>query len=106
MTLALCTVATSFSYSGWSLTLRREGTARCNVRPRATSNSNDAIEDSNASLGAMEAWLDEAGVDRRGSTRLRRFAGRGIGLEASRELERDSTVCARIAGMRMALLEK
>ncbi|CAN0134739.1 unnamed protein product [Ascophyllum nodosum] len=94
MTLALCTVATSFSYSGWSLTLRREGTARCNVRPRATSNSNDAIEDSNASLGAMEAWLDEAGVDRRGSTRLRRFAGRGIGLEASRELERDSTVAS------------
>lgn len=49
-------------------------------------------------LEEMEAWLDEAGVDRRSGTggapagRLKCFAGRGIGLEATVKLERDSTV--------------
>lgn len=49
-------------------------------------------------LEEMEQWLDESGVDRRGggsgppSARLRRFSGKGVGLEAGVELERDSTV--------------
>lgn len=49
-------------------------------------------------LKEMEAWLDEAGIDRRSGTggapagRLKCFGGRGIGLEATVELERDSTV--------------
>lgn len=53
---------------------------------------------SKARVEEMEAWLDAAGVDRRGGTngaptaRLRCFAGRGIGLEAAVDLERDSTV--------------
>lgn len=49
-------------------------------------------------LEDMELWLDEIGVDRGGdgkgtpSAKLRRFSGRGIGLEAAVDLERDSTV--------------
>lgn len=49
-------------------------------------------------LEQMETWLDKSGVDRRGggsgplAARLRRFSGKGIGLEAGVELERDSTV--------------
>lgn len=50
------------------------------------------------SLEEMEAWLDEAGVDRGSGTegapavKLKCFEGRGIGLEATVQLERDSTV--------------
>lgn len=57
-------------------------------------------------LEEMEAWLDEAGVDRRSGTggapaaRLKCFAGRGIGLEATVELERDSTVRTTVAILR------
>lgn len=47
---------------------------------------------SHEKLEALEAWLDEAGVDRCGSTTLECFSGRGVGLRAAVELERDSTV--------------
>lgn len=46
----------------------------------------------------MELWLDEVGVDRRGggcgppAARLTSVSGKGIGLTAAVELERDSTV--------------
>lgn len=59
-------------------------------------------EASQRKLEALEAWLDDIGVDRGGScgsdgenrpsVKLKRFPLGGIGLECTRELERDSTV--------------
>lgn len=60
--------------------------------------SGDPSRPGELELEEMELWLDEAGVDRRGggkgtpSAKLQRFSGRGIGLEAAVDLERDSTV--------------
>lgn len=60
--------------------------------------SSYAFRASREKLKEMELWLDEAGVDRRGggggppAAILRRFTGKGIGLEAAVDLERDSTV--------------
>eukprot|EP00752_Nemacystus_decipiens_P012235 g10844.t1 len=60
----------------------------------------DTSQAGEAELEEMERWLDEAGVDRRGggkgapSATLRQFPGRGIGLEAAVDLERDSTVAS------------
>lgn len=76
------------------------------VAAEATAGPTEGLADSSGfseelsrlNLEEMEAWLDEAGIDRRSGTggapagRLKCFAGRGIGLEATVELERDSTV--------------
>lgn len=52
---------------------------------------------SETKLEELERWLDKIGVDRGGdergpAVRLKSFAERGVGLEATAELERDSTV--------------
>lgn len=90
--IILFRVVLGFSLSGWSVTLQRDSTSLYNITPREALEKMDGVEDKETSLKAIEAWMDEVGVDRRGSTRLRSFAGRGIGLEACRELEQDSTV--------------
>ncbi|CAM9722641.1 unnamed protein product [Scytosiphon promiscuus] len=60
----------------------------------------DASQSSLCTLAKMERWFDDIGVDRGGgltapsAVRLGRFPGRGIGLEAAVELERDSTVAS------------
>lgn len=93
--VVLSRVVLGFSHSGWSVvSLQRESTSLYSITPREISEKMDGVEDKETLLKAIEAWMDEAGVDRRGSTRLRSFVGRGIGLEACRELERDSTVRA------------
>lgn len=97
--IILSRVVLGFPRSGWSVTLQRESTSLYNITPMENSEKMDGVEDEKTSLKAFEAWMDEAGVDRRGSTRLRRFVGRGIGLEACRELERDSTVRAYITSL-------
>lgn len=66
------------------------------TRPTAATEKESRASESK--LLEMEAWLDTIGVDRRGgtsgppATRLKSFAGKGIGLEATLEIERDSTV--------------
>ncbi len=73
----------------------RGGVAR---RPRAGAAAVAVMRSSESKLEEMELWLDEIGVDRHDgkvgtpTAKLRRFQGRGIGLEANVELERDSTV--------------
>lgn len=88
---------------------RRESFTRCLGAAAATAvdgrdggkmrgSSGDPSPSGELGLEEMELWLDETGVDRRGggkgtpSAKLRRFSGRGIGLEVAVDLERDSTV--------------
>lgn len=81
------------------------GANRADVRDagKVRAGSDDPSRPDEVGLEEMELWLDEAGVDRRGggkgtpSAKLRRFPGRGIGLEAAVDLERDSTVRHRMA---------
>ena len=92
----------------WRCCGQRVGWTRCprSVAARAgapdiwkmCNDGGDSSRSGEAELEEMGRWLDETGVDRRGgekgtpSAKLRRFSGRGIGLEAAVDLERDSTV--------------
>lgn len=81
---------------------RERKVTRIGVEAEAATDPTEGLTNSSGltqlNLEEMEAWLDEAGVDRRSGTggapagRLKCFAERGIGLEATVELERDSTV--------------
>ena len=84
------------SYSSGRVFAGHRGVAR---RARAAAAGGIAVmRSSGVRLEETELWLDEIGVDRCGggtgtpTAKLRRFRGRGIGLEAVVELERDSTV--------------
>lgn len=106
--LAGCSVPTRHSYGrreSFTRCPNSEGAARVAARDDgqqlhsdSNSNSADPSRSGEVDLEDMELWLDETGVDRRGdgegipSAKLRRFSGRGIGLEAAVDLERDSTV--------------
>ncbi|CAN0516254.1 unnamed protein product [Ectocarpus sp. 12 AP-2014] len=85
-----------------SASLAREDAIRCtNVAAAEETNGRcESPRSSKSSLKEMELWLDEVGVDRRGggcgppAARLTSVSGRGIGLTAAVELERDSTVAS------------
>lgn len=72
--------------------------ARDDGKMHSSHSSSDPSRSGEVELEEMELWLDETGIDRRGggkvspSAKLRRFPGRGIGLEAAVDLQRDSTV--------------
>lgn len=89
----------------WRCCGQRESLSRCPSAAAAAGvigarddGGGDLSRSGEAGLEGVERWLDETGVDRRGggkgtpSARLRRFSGRGVGLEAAVDLERDSTV--------------
>ncbi|CAM9258124.1 unnamed protein product [Ectocarpus sp. 6 AP-2014] len=85
-----------------SALLAREGAIGCTnvAAAEETDGRCESPRSSKSSLKEIELWLDEVGVDRRGggcgppAARLTSVSGKGIGLTASVELERDSTVAS------------
>lgn len=83
-----------------SASLAREGAIGCTnvAAAEETDGRCESPRSSRSNLKEMELWLDEVGVDRRGggcgppAARLTSVSGKGIGLTAAVELERDSTV--------------
>ncbi|CAM9730479.1 unnamed protein product [Ectocarpus fasciculatus] len=84
-----------------ALLTRKGAIGRANVAAaEETDGRCESPRSSKPSLKEMELWLDEVGVDRRGdgcgppAARLASVSGKGIGLTAAVELERDSTVAS------------
>ncbi|CAM9292438.1 unnamed protein product [Ectocarpus sp. 8 AP-2014] len=85
-----------------SASLAREGAIGCTnvAAAEETDGRCESPRSSKSSLEEIELWLDEVGVDRRGggcgppAARLTSVSGKGIGLTAAVELERDSTVAS------------
>ncbi|CAM9931585.1 unnamed protein product [Discosporangium mesarthrocarpum] len=90
--------------SGWKNLARRSVMIWMGIEGNAGGNdegvSSEAIRVTAAQLSDMECWLERNGVNMRGGhenspcVSLSWFSGWGVGLEATRELERDSTVAS------------